>query len=144
MIKGLQMGGRQAASDKRASGSGAGGAANFMPGHRPLFSYKRYADQEPLDLNLAEAAAVVALVLGPEAVGGLLGREYSTLLNVDSSAAAAGLLPGGKSLEVRLGPTLLPPGVLPVHWTESDHFVMCWCRTEGPLRSKWNSTCRQT
>ena len=41
-------------------------------------------------------------MLGPAAVGGLLGREYDVVLNADAAAAAAGMLPGGKGLEVRV------------------------------------------
>jgi hypothetical protein len=76
------------------------GPGLILPGDRPLFSYKRYADQEPLAMTPGETAAVVALVLGPEAVAGLLGAEYSSLLNVDCSVAHSGLLPGGNILEV--------------------------------------------
>jgi hypothetical protein len=103
----LQLSANPTANDRRRSdkaseaGTPAGGGGQFAASHRPLFSYKRYADQEPLDLSLAETAAVVALVLGPEAATGLLGAEYAPLLHADSAVATAGMLPGGKGLEVR-------------------------------------------
>jgi hypothetical protein len=96
------MNGAASSSGRRGKETSANGAqgGQFLPGHRPLFSYKRYADQEPLEMSQAETAAVVALVLGPAAVAGLLGTEYAALLHADSSVAAAGLLPGGKPVEV--------------------------------------------
>ena len=98
----LQLSGRKGADVRSNAGGVSPSGADFQPGHRPLFSYKRYADQEPLELSLPETATVVALVLGPAAVGGLLGHEYDVVLNADAAAAAAGMLPGGKGLEVRI------------------------------------------
>jgi hypothetical protein len=92
---------RTAEAKKRLGGGQTAGAGLILPGQRPLFSYKRYADQEPLSMSSGETAAVVALVLGPDAVTGLLGSEYTSLLNVDSLVVSSGLLPGGKVLQVR-------------------------------------------
>lgn len=102
---------------KDATSNGAG-VDPFLQGHRPLFSYQRYADQEPLDLSVTETACVVAVVLGPDAVEGLLGTEFSALLNSDAGVVAAGLLPGGKPVEVRCSIQLVPatpwsPGLSP-------------------------------
>ena len=88
------------AAGRRGKDAAGDGADKFLQGQRPLFSYKRYADQEPLQLSLAETASVVAIVLGPDAAAGLLGTDYSALLNADSGVVAAGLLPGGKPVEV--------------------------------------------
>ena len=100
----MQLSANPTANDRRRSDNpseaGTPGGGQFAASHRPLFSYKRYADQEPLDLSLAETAAVVALVLGPEAAAGLLGAEFAPLLHADSSVAASGMLPGGKAVEV--------------------------------------------
>jgi hypothetical protein len=48
----------------------------------------------------AEAAAAVALVLGPDAAAGLLGHELSSMLVPDPAALSAGLVPGAQAVQV--------------------------------------------
>ena len=95
---------QRGAAAAAAAGVAGGSGSQFPNNVRPLFAYKRYADQEPLAVSTAETAAVVAVVLGREAAAGLLGPEYAALLGADSAALGAGLVPGAQAVHVR-GPS---------------------------------------
>jgi hypothetical protein len=101
-------------SHARSRSQGAPDATRPVVMSRPLFSYKRYAEQEPLELSAAETAAAVALVLGPAAAAGLLGPDYSPLLVHDAAAITAELIPVKGSVQVRAGGSL---------WLVSHHLV---------------------
>ena len=99
---------KQAGLRPRLGAAAAQEAASPFPANvRSLFSYKRYSEQEPLNITAAETAAAVVLVLGPEAAAGLLGPSYSSMLVPDPAALSAGLVPGTQAVQVGLAPLLL-------------------------------------
>ena len=92
---------KQAGLRPRLGAAAAQEAASPFPANvRSLFSYKRYSEQEPLNITTAETAAAVALVLGPEAAAGLLGPTFSSILVPDPAALSAGLVPGAQAVQV--------------------------------------------
>jgi hypothetical protein len=94
---------KQAGLRPRLGAAAAAESGSPFPANvRSLFSYKRYSEQEPLDISAAEAAAAVALVLGPDAATGLLGPELAPLLVPDPTALSAGLVAGAHAVQVRL------------------------------------------
>ena len=94
---------KQAGLRPRLGAAAAQEASSPFPANvRSLFSYKRYSEQEPLNITAAETAAAVALVLGPEAAAGLLGPTFSNMLVPDPAALSAGLVPGAQAVQVLL------------------------------------------
>jgi hypothetical protein len=65
-----------------------GASTDIAAGVRPLFSYKRYTEQEALSLPADEIAAVVALTLGPAAAGGFVPDADAAAAAVDAAAEA--------------------------------------------------------
>eukprot|EP00892_Ulva_mutabilis_P009493 jgi/Ulvmu1/6916/UM031_0123.1 len=118
-----QLQAKQSAPKQRgaaaAAAAAAAGGSPFPNNLRPLFAYKRYAEQEPLNVTPAETAAVVAVVLGREAAAGLLGPEFGALTGADPAALGAGLVPGVPAVQVDRMASILVKVVMDM-WLQED------------------------